>query len=120
MANEDYYNDLHQNTPHIKVQKENEFRDVQIKAINRALNILMSILKYRGVINENEVSWINYLKNDVSLALTIDKEDLLKNFLDVSSRVACPKSHDGSMALIRNHRVIGPPNKKLHNPLSGG
>jgi hypothetical protein len=118
MANDDYYNDLHQNTPHIKVQKENEYRDVQIKAINRALNILMSLLKYKGVINEHEVSWINHLKNNVNLVLTLDKEDLVINFLDLASRVACPKNIDDSIALIRNHKVIGPPNKKLHNPLT--
>jgi hypothetical protein len=62
-------------------------------------------------------------KNDANgplLATTIDNENLLKNFLDIASRVACPKNLEGSMALIRNHKVIGPSTKKLHNPLTGG
>ena len=107
---DDYYNDYQQPlVPNNPVQNKTEFQDIQIRALNRALNLLLALLKYRRSITQNEVGWINYIKNDVKLAVTIDDEGLLTNFLDLASRIECPKSFEGSIALIRNHKIVGPP-----------
>jgi len=112
----DFYNNLQQQgTPHLRQKAETEYIDIQIRAINRALNVLMALLRYRKVITENEVSWINYMKNDVSLAKTIDAEGLLANFLDLASRTACPKNFEGSIALVRNHQIVGVPKSGVTN-----
>jgi len=106
----DFYNNLQQQgTPHLRQKAENDQVDIQIRAINRAINVLMALLRYRKVITANEVGWINYLKNDVKLATTVDAEELLTNFLDIASRVACPKNFEGAIALIRNHQIVGVP-----------
>ena len=113
----DHYGELHDKNPHIKITNEFRNMDIQIRALNRALNLLLSLLKYRGVITENEQGWIQYIKNDPKLAISIDQEGILSNFLDIASKAACPKNFEGSIALIRNHKAKGPP-KKVLNPFA--
>lgn len=108
----DYYNPMQPTTPHIREKAEFEQIDIQLRALNRALNFVLQLLKYRKVLTANEIGWVSYIKNDVALAKTIDNEGLLTQFLDIASRVSCPKSYEGSLALIRNHKVIGPPSLK--------
>lgn len=105
---DEYYRELPQ-VQSSPIQSKAELQDVQIRALNRALNLLMALLKYRKIITQNETGWVNYIKNDVKLAVTIDDEGLLTNFLDLASRIECPKSFEGSIALIRNHKIVGPP-----------
>jgi hypothetical protein len=112
----EFYNNLQQQgTPHLGEKTETDKINIQLKALNRAINLLMALLRYRKVLTENEVGWVTYIKNDVRLALTIDSEDLLTNFLDLASRVACPKNHEGAIALIRNHQIVGPPKSGVTN-----
>jgi hypothetical protein len=105
---DEYYRELPQVQSN-PVQNKSELQDVQIRALNRALNLLMALLRYRKIITQNETGWVTYIKNDVKLAVTIDDEGLLTNFLDLASRIECPKNFEGSIALIRNHKIVGPP-----------
>lgn len=101
----DMYNNLQQGTPHLREKSELDHIDTQIRALNRALNLLMALLRRRKILTKNETGWVAYIKSDVRLALTVDKEDLLEKFLDLAAKVPCPRSFEGSIALIRNHQI---------------
>jgi len=115
---DEYYREIPQPNVQNPIQNKADLQDIQIRALNRAINLLMALFKYRKLITPNETDWVNYIKNDVRLAVTIDQENLLTNFLDLASRVECPKNFDGAVALIRNHKVIGPP--KSGTSMGGG
>jgi len=86
-----------------------EIHDIQIRALNREINLLVALLRYRKILTSNESGWLEYIKNDPKLALTVDQESLLTNFLDIAPRVVCPRTYEGCLALIRSHKIVGPP-----------
>lgn len=108
----EFYQNLQQGTPHIREKNELEGIDIQLRALNRALNTTLALLKYRKILTSYEVDWIRFIKNNVRFAVAVDNEDLLEKFLDISSRVACPNNLEAALALVRSHQVVGPPTNR--------
>jgi len=87
-----------------KLQNLLDFQEVKIKALNRGFIMLLNVLKHKGGLNDNDVSWIDRVKRDSKLAKLIDSDDLMERVLELCSKINCPDNGDAAANLARAYK----------------
>jgi hypothetical protein len=88
-----------------KVRNMLDFQELKIAALNRGLIMLMNVLIHKGVLNENEETWIDKIKRDGALSKAIDTEKLMGKLLEICSKTPCPEKSDAAITVIKNYTV---------------
>jgi len=88
-----------------KIRNTLDFLDVKITALNRGFIMFLNVLQNKGILSDNEISWIDRIKRDVVLAKAIENEKLMERVLDLSAKVNCPESSEAATNLARNHII---------------
>ena len=64
--------------------------------------MLVNILMYKKIFNEQDESWVDRIKLDHKLSKIIDSENLMERVLEITSKVYCPKNCEEAANLARN------------------
>lgn len=85
-----------------KIKDITDYQDMQIKALNRALIMLINILVHKKVMTQQDESWVDRIKLDHKLSKIIDAENLMERVLELTSKVYCPQNCEEAANLARN------------------
>jgi hypothetical protein len=82
-----------------------DLQQQDIKGLNRGFIMFVAVLERKGLLNKNEITWIDKIKRSQKLTQAIDKENLLAKVLDVVDKVPCSENIDEAINTARNYVV---------------